>query len=142
MFQGLICGAVIALSAGLQAPRANADELAEFRAAVDRANTQYQQTMRVLETRGREETTAEVEHLRDSWHAIIDRFGSNPPVPYGGGNAETVTFTEIDARIVGALIVIGFGTREAARDALAPIGETLARLRVRSAPQSSTPPSP
>jgi hypothetical protein len=36
---------------------------------------------------------------------------------------------QIDMSIVGALIVISIGSREAARDALAPIGDTLASLR-------------
>ena len=44
------------------------------------------------------------------------------------------TFMQVDARIVGALIVIDIGSREAARDALAPIAETLAALSARSAP--------
>jgi hypothetical protein len=140
-FRGLMRAALVALSAGLLASYAGADELADFRTAIDRANAQYQHALRVLETRGREETTVEVERLRESWQAVIDRFGSKPPAPYADDDLHAITFTEIDARIVGALIVIGFGSREAARDALAPIGETLARLRVKSAPQSS-PPSP
>ena len=41
---------------------------------------------------------------------------------------------QIDMRIVSALIVIDIGSREAARDALAPIAETLSRLSARSAP--------
>ncbi len=45
-------------------------------------------------------------------------------------------FMQVDARIVGALIVIDIGSREAARDALAPIADTLSRLRTRSEPPS------
>ena len=38
---------------------------------------------------------------------------------------------QIDMAIVAALIVIDIGSREAARAALAPIGERLAKLRER-----------
>ena len=38
---------------------------------------------------------------------------------------------QIDMAIIGALIVIDIGSREAARAALTPIGERLAKLRER-----------
>jgi hypothetical protein len=38
---------------------------------------------------------------------------------------------QIDMAVVGALIVIDFGSREAARAALTPIGDSLAKLRDR-----------
>jgi hypothetical protein len=41
--------------------------------------------------------------------------------------------TQVDAQLVG--IMIDIGSREAARAALAPIGETLAKLRERAAPR-------
>jgi hypothetical protein len=37
-------------------------------------------------------------------------------------------FMQVDARIVGAMIVIDVGSRDAALEALAPIGETLSEL--------------
>jgi hypothetical protein len=38
---------------------------------------------------------------------------------------------QIDMAVIGALIVIDIGSREAARAALAPIGERLVQLRER-----------
>ena len=43
-------------------------------------------------------------------------------------------FMLVDTRLVGVLLVVDMGNREAARDALAPIQETLSRLSARSAP--------
>jgi hypothetical protein len=43
-------------------------------------------------------------------------------------------FTVIDARLVGVLLVIDMGNRDAARAGLAPIQETLSDLSARSAP--------
>ena len=42
---------------------------------------------------------------------------------------------QIDMAVVGALIVIDIGSREAARAALTPIGDTLAKLRERATPR-------
>ena len=40
---------------------------------------------------------------------------------------------QLDVSIVGVLLVIDFGSREAARNALAPIGQSLAELGARAA---------
>ena len=90
--------------------------------------------MRTLETRGREETAAAVHRLRAAWQVVIDRFEKHPPAALPGGEPLAATFLQVDMRIVSALIVIDIGSREAARDALKPIEETLAQLRARPAP--------
>jgi len=41
---------------------------------------------------------------------------------------------QVDVQIVGAMIVIDIGSREKARDALAPIEPALSELSLRSAP--------
>jgi hypothetical protein len=41
----------------------------------------------------------------------------------------------VDMRLVGVLLVIDMGNRDAARDGLAPIEETLSQLSARSAPK-------
>jgi len=127
----VVLSALLAL--WLVAP-AGADELADFRAAVERASAQYRVALQVLESSGPDETAAEVQRFREAWHAIMDKFGTNRPSAFDDDDLYATTLTEIDARVVGALIVIGIGRREAARDALTPIGDTLSRLQARSAP--------
>ena len=134
-------GALLALWTFLLAPGAGADEHAELRAAVDRTTAQYQLALQVLETSGREQTTVEVEQLREAWHAVTDQFASSAPAPYANDDQYAATFMEIDARIVGALLVIGIGSREAARDALLSIGEMLAEFKKKSELELR-PPSP
>ncbi len=104
---------------------ASADDLEQFTAAVDRAELQYRAALRTLESSGRDETAAEVRLFRQAWQDVITTLDENR----AGGSSQgddsyAVTMTEIDARLVGALIVIDIGSREAARAALAPIGET------------------
>jgi hypothetical protein len=113
---------------------AEADDLADFHSAVEHAASQYRAAVQTLETRGREETTAAVHRFRQAWQLVIDRFEKNPPAALGGDEQYAATFMQVDMRIVGALLVIDIGSREATRDALAPIEQTLAQLSARSAP--------
>jgi len=113
---------------------AAADKLADFHAAVAQASAQYRLAMTTLDTRGREETSAAVQRFRETWQVVIDRHASNRPAATADNDDYDGMFMQVDARIVGALIVIDIGSREAARDALAPIAETLSQLRTRSEP--------
>jgi hypothetical protein len=125
----LVALCVLAIS-----PAGRSEELADFHAAVQRATAQYRIAIATLKTRSREETSAAVLRFRESWQSIIDQFGKNPPAAFADDEQYAGMFSLIDARLVGALIVIDIGSREAASDALAPIEETLTRLSMRSAP--------
>jgi hypothetical protein len=114
---------------------AGADDLEQFSEAVERAELQYRIALRTLESSGRDETAAEVRLFRQAWQDVIARLDSNRPAQFEGDESYASTMTQVDAALVGALIVIDIGSREAARAALAPIGETLVKLRERAAPR-------
>jgi hypothetical protein len=120
---------VLAATFVLAALSAPANDLNRFETAIQQATTQYRIALQTLETSGREQTAAEVRLLRQAWQEIIDQYEASRPAELEGAD---VYATEIDARLVGALIVIDIGSREAAREALMPIGDTLARLRDRA----------
>ncbi len=102
---------------------------ANFDGALEETSAEYQTAMRTLETRGREETAAAVHRLRQSFQHLAERFAADRP-PHLAGEAEWPSeFMQIDVRLVGALLVIDMGSRDAARQALTPLAETLARLR-------------
>jgi hypothetical protein len=113
---------------------AEADDRADFQRAVEFASDRYRMALRTLETGGREETASAVRAFRVAWQAVIDRFEKQPPGLPDAAEPYAAIFMQVDMRIVGALIVIDIGSREAARDALAPIEETLARLRAAPEP--------
>jgi hypothetical protein len=113
---------------------AHADELADFQEAVAQASAQYRVAMTTLETRGREETSAAVQRFRQAWQIVIDRREASRPAAFADAEQYAGLFMQVDARIVGALIVIDIGSRDAARDALAPIAETLLQLSAAPAP--------
>jgi hypothetical protein len=134
-FRPLRLGAVVLITALLaQWPisAAGADERSELEAAFRLASAQYQVALKTLETRGREETAAEVHRLRAAFQAVIQQvdakraaLGLDPD--YDG------MLLQLDVSMVGVMLVIDFGSREAARDALTPIGRTLAELQARAA---------
>ena len=112
----------------------HADELAEFHGLVEQASAQYRIAMTTLETRGQDETAAAVVRFREAWQAIFERFGKDRPAAFADDDQYGAMLTLVDARLVGVLLVINMGNREAARDGLAPIQETLSQLSARSAP--------
>jgi hypothetical protein len=120
------------LGLALALTTAGADDLVDFHAAVETAAAQYRAALTALETQGPEETAAEVQRFRAAWQAFGERFGSRRPAAFADDEQYGAMFMVMDAEIVGALIVINAGRQDGARKALAPIGETLARLSAQS----------
>ena len=135
LFRPLRLGTVVLITALLaQWPisAAGADEHADLHAALALASAQYQVARKTPETRGREETAAEVSRLREAFHAVMEHFNANRSA-LGLDPDYAATLMQLDVSIVGVLLVIDFGSREAARNALAPIGQSLAELGARAA---------
>jgi len=108
---------------------ARADE--HLQAAFRLATAQYQVALKTLETRGREDTAAEVSRLREAFQAVIQQFNANQAT-LGGDQDYAGALMQLDVSIIGVLLVIDFGSREAAREALMPIGRSLAELGARA----------
>ena len=132
MFRFLRFVACIAFAA-LTATSAYGDE-GDFHSAVERAMAQHRIAMKVLETRSQAETAAEVHELRAAWQAIGERFAAERPAAFADDPDYPGLFMQVDMSFVGLLLVIDLGNRDAAREALLSIGQTLARLSERSAP--------
>jgi hypothetical protein len=114
---------------------AGADDLKDLADAVERAELQYRIALRTLDSSGREQTAAEVRLFRDTLQDAISRLDEQRPPKSESDDSYAGTMLQIDMAIVGALIVIDIGSREAARAALTPIGERLAKLRERVDPR-------
>ena len=115
---------------------AGADDLTDFSAAVERAELQYRIALRTLESAGRDETAAEVRLFREALQDAIARLDDEQHSPKSeSDDSYAGTMLQIDMAIIGVLIVIDIGSREAARVALTPIGERLAKLRDRVDPR-------
>jgi hypothetical protein len=114
---------------------AGADDLKDLADAVERAELQYRIALRTLESSGRDQTAAEVRLFREALQDAISRLDEQRPPKSESDDSYAGTMLQIDMAIVGALIVIDIGSREAARAALTPIGERLAKLRERVDPR-------
>ena len=110
---------------------AGADDLKDFADAVEQAELQYRIALRTLESSGREQTAAEVRLFRETLQEAIAQLDKHGPVKSEGDETYAASMLQIDMAIVGVMIVIDIGSREAARAALAPIGERIAQLRER-----------
>ena len=125
--RAMLLAMLLAAAAGGAAAQHGAP--ATFAGAWQATSTEYQAALRTLETQGRDETAAAVHRLRQSFQQLAERFAAEPP-PHLAGDAEwPAEFMQIDVRLVGALLVIEMGSRDAARQSLAPLADTLARLR-------------
>jgi hypothetical protein len=134
LFRLFRLGAVVlvtALLAHWPISAAGADERSELEAAFKLANAQYQVALKTLETRRREETAAEVHRLREAFQVVMERFNANQSA-LGLDADYPGALLQFDVSIVGVMLVIDFGSREAARDALTPIGASLAELEARA----------
>jgi hypothetical protein len=110
------------------------DELADFHAAVEQATADYRAARATLETSSQAETAAAVNRFRQAWQSLNDRFGGHRPAAFADDEEFVTTFMLVDTRLIGVLLTIDMGNRDAARDGLAPIEQTLAQLRARSMP--------
>ena len=120
---------VLALSLSVRS-----DELSAFHAAVEQAAADHRVAMETLETSGQKETAAAVQQLRRTWQEINARFVNPAPAPFANDEKFPTMFMLIDTQLVGVLLVIDMGNRDAAHKGLAPVGTTLAELIARSAP--------
>ena len=125
---------VLLIASCLLALPARADDLADFHAAVEQASADYRTAMATLEAQGQQETSAAVNRLRQTWQSINDRFGRHRPAAFAEDEQYSSMFMLVDMRLIGVLLTIDMGNRDAAREGLAPIEETLSQLSARSTP--------
>jgi hypothetical protein len=133
-FVRVLRAAMVVVACCVGALPLRADELMAFHAAVEQALAEYRAAMATLETQGQEETKAAVNRLRQTWQSINDRFGPSRPAAFADDEQYSAMFLLVDTRLIGVLLVIDLGNRNAAREGLAPIEATLSRLSTRSAP--------
>jgi len=120
--------AVLLLAVAWPRPGRAADGT-EFRVALAAATVQYRVAMNTLERSGQAETATEVRQFRKAWQAVIDRTEANRPAAYATPEEYYGMLMQVDTSIVGALLVIDLGGRDAARKSLAPIEEILLRMQ-------------
>src|SRR5438270_125405 len=94
---------------------ARADERDDFGAAVEEASARCRLALQILDTESQQDTAAAVHRFRQSWQRVLERYAAIRPAAPSEGAA---MFLDVDMRIIGVLLVIDLGNRDAARSAL------------------------
>jgi len=126
----LFCAVLLAVLV-LQRVPAGAGEPDDFQTAVEDASARCRLALRILETEGQRETAAAVHSFRQSWQRVVERYGAIRPA---AATDDTAMFLDVDMRIVGVLLVIDLGNRDAARTGLEAIESKVTELSARSSP--------
>jgi hypothetical protein len=117
------------LLAGLMLQPAGADERDDFQAALEDASARCRTALQILETESQQNTAAAVHRFRQSWQRVMDRHGA---IRTDTRTEDAALFLDVDMRIIGVILVIDLGNRDAARSALEAIDNKLTEFGARS----------
>ena len=127
MLSRIACAACLALA--LMAGPAMADDLADFNAAVEQAQSHNRVAIGYLRTGNFDLALLEIERLRDAWGAFEQRFASKRPDAFDGIALYGTVFTGVQARLVAVDLMIKMGNPDAVRQSLEAIRGDLYDLR-------------
>ena len=107
---------------------AMADDLSDFNAAVEKAESHNRVAIGYLRTGNIDLAWIEFDRLRDSWSALQQRFAGNRPQAFDGKHYVTA-MTDIAMRLITADMMLKTGHPEVARQSLDAIRGDLYDLR-------------
>lgn len=110
-------------------PHAMAGDLADFNAAVEAVSSHNRVAIGYLRTGNTDLASLEIDRLRDAWHKLTARFAGHPPDAFAGNPLYPKLFTAIDARLVGADMMLSSGRAKVARQSLQEVRSDLHKLR-------------
>ena len=105
------------------------DELADFNSAVESLSAHNRTAIGYLRTENVDLASLEVDRLRDAWTRFTERFAGNRPHAFDGNALYGNLFTTVNARLVGADLMLKIGRPDAARISLNGIRTDLYDLR-------------
>jgi hypothetical protein len=106
-----------------------ADDLADFNAAVEAVSSHNRVAIGYLRTGNVDFAAIEIDRLRDAWRKLTARFAGHPPDAFADNPLYPKLFTAVDARLVGADMMLNSGRPKIARQSLIAIREDLHKLR-------------
>ena len=121
--------ACLALALLASAAAAKADDLADFNAAVERAQSHNRVAIGYLRTGNLDLALLEIERLRDAWGAFEQRFVGKRPDAFDGIALYGSMFTSLQTRLVAVDLMIKMGKPDAVRQSLEAIRGDLYDLR-------------
>jgi hypothetical protein len=117
----------LALLAGVRGARA--DDLADFNAAVEAAASHNRAAIGYLRTGNVDLASLEIDRMRDAWGSVVSRFGGKQPAAFKDRAQFTTVMTDVNARLVGADMMLNSGRPENAAKSLTGIRDEISSLR-------------
>jgi hypothetical protein len=111
---------------------ARADDLSDFNVAVESASAHNRVAIGYLRTGNVDLASLELDRLRDAWHKLTEHFSGKRPSAFADNTLYSKLFTSVNARLVGADIMLKAGRPDAARNALNAVRGDLYDLRKQS----------
>jgi hypothetical protein len=127
MIVRLVRAACLALL--LCASAARADDLAAFNAAVEAAAAHNRVAIGYLRTGNADLASLEIDRLRAAWAKLSQRFSGKRPAAFNGNVLYAKTLVGINARLVGADLLLKSGHLDGARQSLEAVRGDLYALR-------------
>lgn len=118
---------VVALLSG--AATVKAGDLADFNAAVEAAAAHNRVAIGYLRTGNVDLASLEIERLRATWAKLSQRFSGKRPAAFDGNVLYAKTLVGINARLVGADLLLKSGHLDGARQSLEAVRGDLYALR-------------
>ena len=127
MIVRLACAACLALLLGVGAARGN--DLSDFNAAVEAAAVHYRVAIGYLRTGNIDLASLEIDRLRATWSKLSQHFSGKRPTAFEGNVLYAKTLVGINARLVGADLLLKSGHLDGARQSLEAVRGDLYALR-------------
>src|SRR5579862_73961 len=108
---------------------AAAGELADFNAAVEKAEAHNRVAVGYLRTGNIDLASVEVDRLRESWAKFNERFAGKRPAIFDGNGYYIIAMTDIATRLITADLMLHTGHPDVTRQALLAIRNDLYKLR-------------
>ena len=120
---------VACLALALLAGPAMASDLADFNAAVEKAESHNRVAIGYLRTGNLDLALLEIDRLREAWAVFEQRFAGKRPAAFDGVALYGIMFTGVNARLVAVDLMIKMGKPDAVRQSLEAIRGDLYDLR-------------
>jgi hypothetical protein len=118
MFSCIARTACLALALTASAVSARAGDLADFNAAVAKAESHNRVAIGYLRTGNADLASLELDRLREAWAALQQRFNGKRPDAFDGVALYGKLWTGVSARLVAADLMLKTGRLDAARQSL------------------------
>jgi hypothetical protein len=113
----------------LVAGPAKADELADFNAAIEAAQSHNRVAIGYLRTGNIDLASLEIDQLRAAWAKLNERFAGKRPKIFDGNTYYIVAMTDIATRLITADMMLNTSHPDVTRQALLAIRNDLYKLR-------------